>query len=169
MPCPKCHGLLTFIEEEGLQYHKCQNCGKYLYDHAGDPGEVLMKQIAQNPECNEIGPEPDFIEQNRSDRIIQEALRKLENPKPPKPLPRVCSIPNCSRPPYKDSVQCEQHYTKALRNNIKHRERYREALKGTAVGAGWKTPVLEVLEEQRDIAKKRVDEIEKLIASVKGI
>lgn len=128
-----------------------------------------MKQVAKKPECNETDLEPDFIEKNRFDRVIEDAIRKIENPKPPKPLPRVCSIPKCSRAPYKDSVQCEQHYTKALRNNIKHRQRYRDALKGTAVGSGWKDPVLTVLEEQRDIAKKRLAAIEELIASVKGI
>lgn len=147
MKCPKCQGLcVEESERDGctlLWQWKCLNCGKR------DPRSMSHDRST--------------IDKFNEKRMID------DSPKPePLSVPK-CSVPGCKKPKADDSVQCVTHRNKALRNNLKHRERAKMAMSGTADGTTWKSPVLVALVEQRELAAAKLAEIDRAITTIKGL
>lgn len=157
MKCPKCQGLcVEESERDGctLKWQwKCLNCGKRT-----------QRDDITVWECNRpIFPDRSTIDKFNEKRMID------DKPKPePLSVPK-CSVPGCKKPKADDSVQCVTHRNKALRNNLKYRERSKMAMSGTADGATWKSPVLVALVEQRELAAAKLAEIDRAITTIKGL
>jgi hypothetical protein len=80
----------------------------------------------------------------------------------------TCGVAGCRKPPRTDSTQCERHYQKSLRNNIKYRARMKAAMNG-AGGGDWKSQALSALLSQRDTLAAKMREVETVMTAIKGL
>lgn len=97
-----------------------------------------------------------------------DSLKEIVNVKLREEPTISCSVAGCKKPKCAESVQCERHYKKALRNNTKYRVRAKQAMNGTAAGS-WKDIVMSKLLEQREIYVKKVADIDQTMTAVKGL
>lgn len=168
---------------DGMSYRKCLNCGKQEgYVMEGRAEREESRPVAESePEFTCGQPCAALVRGGgtcATTRIYGELYckRHLEKVKAEEPVlmkdePNLCSVPGCKKPQYteKGTVQCKRHYEKALRNNTKYRARANQALNGTADGTTWKSPVLETLFSQRELAAAKLQDIDRAITAIKGL
>ena len=73
----------------------------------------------------------------------------------------------CKKPRRADSTQCERHYQKSLRNNLKYREKTKKALNGS--GTDWKSQALSALVSQRETLTAKIQEIDTVMTAIQGM
>ena len=178
MTCAKCGGLV--VNEYGARH--CLNCGF-------DPDLVLRQ-----PDGNDLDePEPrkdaptmgKWSDETRA--AFKEKLRAAwankrkgggvtaqvspghdgETVEASSPV-KTCGVAGCKKPRLADSTQCERHYQKSLRNNIKYRARAKTAMEG-AGGGDWKSQALSALISQREMLAAKMREIDTVMTAIKGM
>lgn len=80
----------------------------------------------------------------------------------------TCGVTGCKKPRRTDSTQCERHYQKSLRNNLKYRARAKAALNGSG-GGDWKSQALAALLSQRETLTAKISEIDTVMTAIKGM
>lgn len=179
--CPRCAGLLV-PEAGNPAYAKCTNCAR-----SWTPAQVARPQPVPPSPGPLVGPETQqedvtmgkwseatraaFTEKLRAARARKRgaAVAADDESEPSEETVPVqtCGVAGCKKPRRADSTQCERHYQKSLRNNIRYREKTKKALNGS--GTDWKSQALSALVSQRETLTAKIQEIDTVMAAIQGM
>ncbi len=179
--CPRCAGLLV-PEADDPAYAKCVACARsWTPAQVAQPRAVaahseplvVPEQRQEEPTMGKWSEatRAAFTEKLRAARARKrgttvQADDESEPSEATVPV-QTCGVAGCKKPRRADSTQCERHYQKSLRNNIKYREKTKKALNGS--GTDWKSQALSALVSQRETLTAKIHEIDTVMAAIQGM
>lgn len=176
LTCPRCAGLLV-PDADDPAYAKCVACGRSwtpaqvgrsqpVQDNPGHPAPAQKRQEVAT--MGKWTPEARAAHQQRMKDIWAKKRTGGGTAQPgADAAPERCGVAGCKKPRRADSTQCERHYQKSLRNNIRYREKTKKALNGS--GTDWKSQALSALVSQRETLTAKIQEIDTVMTAIQGM
>ncbi len=176
LSCPRCAGLLL-PDADDAAYAKCVACGRsWTPEQVARPQAVAAhSEPLVGPELQQEGgtmgkwtPEARAKHQQRMKDIWAKKRTGGGTAQPGEDAASErCGVAGCKKPRRDDSTQCERHYQKSLRNNLKYREKTKKALNGS--GTDWKSQALSALVSQRETLTAKIQEIDTVMTAIQGM